>query len=743
MKKAKEVLLKGLQNISKTTLLLTLLMSMGVWAELMTFLEVEEEGYLIISEDSNEILMVDHSNQKWLRGQIYSGNPVEMRYGSGACIKDFNGWKNLKQPSDLSLELETKLTTHYAKIVSGELKDAIKDYKKNNDDFQINFYDENYWSCFEFTESLNENSLYVLADSQPSTFCKLLEDEPYWNDIFLRKGVSCDVNLNLTRESFELVQKELKKILKEPEVDSCICNGEFENYCRLNESAHFIGSCSGPNQRIYGKTFYNSGTIFEGSYREDNSQHIGLLEWDNGNKIQGEFNINSGDYSLPEEVDPSEHIVIGQYLLDTITSRGFFTLNKEGYLVLTGYGTKFNTDPSLGWTYQGGFFKNDDLSAEALMTYVDKELNKAYWFDLSKGPNTRVYIESNDNKYTNNTDMEKIADGWGEEGEAEVERIAGVLKSSHDALERNFDILEERKDKLNNDASKETKVIKPLSSDTTASIQELLAALGYETGKIDGILGRLTISAIKAFQTELGLEITGRPTEDLLISLQTEVRRSKASFKSAQNNPIKLPVIGTGTGFYIQKNILVTNNHVIDRCKYITNKDGLNLTIETTDTVNDIAVLTGPDNLTNLSLSSNPILGQTVYAGGYPYNNILKTFNFTSGNVSSLFGYGSNVSEFQFTAPVQPGSSGGAILNEKGGVVGIAVSVASIKLMEDTKSIPQNINFGIKVEVLKDILTENKINYKEGNSFWFKSDQEDIAELSKDSSIVINCHASK
>ena len=91
-------------------------MSMGAWAEPMTFLEVEEEGYLIVSEDSNEILMVDHSNQKWLRRQIYSGNPVEMRYGSGACAKDFNGWENLKQPSDLSLELETKLTTHYAKL---------------------------------------------------------------------------------------------------------------------------------------------------------------------------------------------------------------------------------------------------------------------------------------------------------------------------------------------------------------------------------------------------------------------------------------------------------------------------------------------------------------------------------------------------------------------------------------------------------------------------------------------------
>ena len=65
------------------------------------------------------------------------------------------------------------------------------------------------------------------------------------------------------------------------------------------------------------------------------------------------------------------------------------------------------------------------------------------------------------------------------------------------------------------------------------------------------------------------------------------------------------------------------------------------------------------------------------------------------------------------------------------------------QLMENTKSIPQNINFGIKVEVLKDILKENKISFENGNSFWFKSSQVDIAELSKDSSVVINCHAEK
>ena len=61
--------------------------------------------------------------------------------------------------------------------------------------------------------------------------------------------------------------------------------------------------------------------------------------------------------------------------------------------------------------------------------------------------------------------------------------------------------------------------------------------------------------------------------------------------------------------------------------------------------------------------------------------------------------------------------------------------------MVDTKSIPQNINFGIKVQVLRDILEENEIKFKDGNNFWFNSSQEDIADLSKSTSVVINCHS--
>ena len=49
-----------------TITLLALFISMATIAEPMTFLEVEDDSYLIVSEETNEIYMVDLSNQKWL-----------------------------------------------------------------------------------------------------------------------------------------------------------------------------------------------------------------------------------------------------------------------------------------------------------------------------------------------------------------------------------------------------------------------------------------------------------------------------------------------------------------------------------------------------------------------------------------------------------------------------------------------------------------------------------------------------
>ena len=105
---------------------------------------------------------------------------------------------------------------------------------------------------------------------------------------------------------------------------------------------------------------------------------------------------------------------------------------------------------------------------------------------------------------------EKI-EGWDEASEKEVQRISEVIEEKKSNLDANFELLDDRLKRLRNfnpreNGSRTGKVIKPLASELVRSVQELLSILGYETGKIDGILGRITIAAIKAFQKEIELE---------------------------------------------------------------------------------------------------------------------------------------------------------------------------------------------------------------------------------------------
>ena len=537
------------------------------------------------------------------------------------------------------------------------------------------------------------------------------------------------------------------------ENEPCQCGSGFVDYCKISggapEGTHFIGFCSSEGKRLYGKSFYDNGTTFEGAYL-DGVDKLGVITWEDGDKFEGELAISKDDYKISSEIDSDKFFAIGQYVTGIITARGFFDF--DGVFDLIGFGTKFNADTDAKWSYEAATYKNSKR-IEDQEFLVTKKFNEdsgfALWGGGINGP--IIYGNTNGGKsvlvYDENGEFVEKIEGWDDAAEKEVERISEVIDEKKSNLDANFELLDDKLKQLRNfnpreNGSRKNTVIKPLASELVRSVQELLSILGYETGKIDGILGRITIAAIKAFQKEIEVETTGRPSEDLLMQLQAEVRKlNNQNATSEEAVSAILPIVSTGTGFYINNNTIISNYHVVRTCNYISIGKEERLVVNATDQVNDITVLESkrnPDAF--LRLSANPKLGNNIFAAGYPYNDILKNFNFTSGNVSSLMGPGSNISEFQFTAPVQPGNSGGPILNSKGGVVGITVSGLGAKFAELADTLPQNINFGIKVGVLKDILTEQGIKYSEGNEFWFDSSEEKIADLSRKSSVLINCH---
>jgi lytic murein transglycosylase len=68
--------------------------------------------------------------------------------------------------------------------------------------------------------------------------------------------------------------------------------------------------------------------------------------------------------------------------------------------------------------------------------------------------------------------------------------------------------------------SKGRSTVTPLSYDELVSLQQYLAAKGYDVGKIDGKLGKGTRAAVKDVQIKLGIPADSYPTPELLAQLQ-------------------------------------------------------------------------------------------------------------------------------------------------------------------------------------------------------------------------------
>lgn len=146
---------------------------------------------------------------------------------------------------------------------------------------------------------------------------------------------------------------------------------------------------------------------------------------------------------------------------------------------------------------------------------------------------------------------------------------------------------------------------------------------------------------------------------------------------------------GSGSGVIISKDgYIVTNNHVIENASDITvilnNKDEYKAKLIGTDPTSDIALLKiDADSLKAIPIGNSDDLsiGQWVLAIGNPFN---LTSTVTAGIVSAKArNININNSKYaiesfiQTDAAVNPGNSGGALINTKGELVGINTAIAS------------------------------------------------------------------
>ena len=104
---------------------------------------------------------------------------------------------------------------------------------------------------------------------------------------------------------------------------------------------------------------------------------------------------------------------------------------------------------------------------------------------------------------------------------------------------------------------------------------------------------------------------------------------------------------------------------------------------------------------------------ETVAAYGYPLPGLLASGgNLTTGNITALSGIGDDSRLLQISVPVQPGNSGGPLLDSGGNVVGVVEGkINAIKIAAASGDIPQNVNFAIKASVIATFLDSNGVRY--------------------------------
>lgn len=199
------------------------------------------------------------------------------------------------------------------------------------------------------------------------------------------------------------------------------------------------------------------------------------------------------------------------------------------------------------------------------------------------------------------------------------------------------------------------------------------------------------------------------------------------------------PSYWSGSGIALNSNVFATNNHVVDGATHLyvyfpETKEKFSAKTIKTDPTNDLAIV----RITDPNFKGFPTIqygfkkaledvGTDVFVLGYPRVDTMgEEVKLTTGVVSSRSGFQGNQSQYQVSAPVQPGNSGGPLFNDSGELIGIV----SAKHTDGA----ENVSYAVKLSYLNDLIASS------GESISLtKSSQIASQKLSEKCKAVIPC----
>ena len=204
----------------------------------------------------------------------------------------------------------------------------------------------------------------------------------------------------------------------------------------------------------------------------------------------------------------------------------------------------------------------------------------------------------------------------------------------------------------------------------------------------------------------------------------------------------------SGTGIVISESgQVLTNHHVVQECDVHEIIDTNNVvhkaTLQVSDTQRDLALLSVDKRFASVARvrsDAAPRLGESIAVVGYPLVSVLgsnPTVGF--GHVSSTTGIRDNPAQMQISVPIQRGNSGGPVFDQAGNVIGVVVSkLDALKMAARGGDLPQNVNFAIRGEVMRQFLENNQVNFAASRSNT-KLENTDIASQGAAVTVRVRC----
>ncbi len=213
-------------------------------------------------------------------------------------------------------------------------------------------------------------------------------------------------------------------------------------------------------------------------------------------------------------------------------------------------------------------------------------------------------------------------------------------------------------------------------------------------------------------------------------------------FQTKEEQPLSL-----GTGWPTNYGYVVTNNHVVSTSDdvILVNVQGehISATVMLRDIENDIAFIKAenPSELPPaLPLSEkHQGLGSSVFTIGFPRIDVMgKTPKLSDGIISSVNGINDDPFSYQISVPIQPGNSGGPLINMRGEVVGMVTSMLGLKNPETGYEYTlQNVNYAVKSDLIKQLLKHTDSQEMIGELPRNEGNLEALANRVKDSVLIV------